>query len=219
MLQCLLNLPPRIWSTYPGQGRNNSSGFEGYSDNVTRDTKCTNQKKRPTHLKIQYFTRDDFIYLSRKIINKYVRARFWPVLKNGLGIISSLNEHGIFWKPLFWGNSDLRWAQVTGRQSPGLFSGGHLLSSGHPEPRAGQDAAHQPGRRPASAPVLPSRPPWLRTWLHLPDKEGALTASHPLPGTVPGSYHPGYIQNRSIKKTSSSLFQNVEIIFWATLVE
>lgn len=189
MLQCLLSLPPRIWSMYPGQGRNNSSGFKGDSDNVTRDTKGTNQKKRPTHLKVYYtifhtrwfhvFIHENYTQMSEQGFDLFWKTAFVSFLH--------LMSMAFFLKPLFWGNSDLRWAQVTGRQSPGLFSGGHLLSSGRPEPRAGQDAAHQPGREPASAPVLPSRPPWLRTWLHLPDKEGTLTASHPLPGPVPGS--------------------------------
>lgn len=58
---------------------------------LPRNTTCIEQAKRDQPIlmyTIQYFTQDDFIYLSMKIITKYVRARlFTSVMKNGLGII------------------------------------------------------------------------------------------------------------------------------------
>lgn len=74
-------------------GKSNNCGFTAYGKKLTRNTKCINQKDIPTHFKVyQTFYQRLFHYLSMKIINNDVKARFFPVLKNGLGIISSFNK-------------------------------------------------------------------------------------------------------------------------------
>lgn len=82
--------------------------------------------------------------------------------------------------------------------------------------RAGQDAAQGPGRGPAllSGPAAKASMTQAMTSPPRPE-EGPLTASSPLPGPAPGgldSDHPEKVHNQSIKKTSSGLVQNPEII-------
>ena len=82
--------------------------------------------------------------------------------------------------------------------------------------RADQDAAHGPGWGPAllSGPAAKASMTQAMTSPPRPE-EGPLKASSPLPGPAPGgldSDHPEKVHNQSIKKTSSGLVQNPEII-------
>lgn len=85
--------------------------------------------------------------------------------------------------------------------------------------RAGQDVALEPGRELALHSALLPSPLWLRRWLHPPDKRrNPLTTSYPrhsqsLSWIFKDSGHPEHVQNKSIKKTPSSLPQKVKIIF------
>lgn len=83
--------------------------------------------------------------------------------------------------------------------------------------RAGQDAAHGPGRGPAllSGPAAKASMTQAMTSPPRPE-ERLLTASSSLPGACSWRFkdsdHPENVHNQSIKKTSSGLVQNPEII-------